>query len=325
MPNLQHHASLRQLLDMLVPHEGYTASALDAVSFMRANSALPRMPVLYQPGIVIVCSGRKRGFLGGRQYVYDARHYLVLALPLPFESETEASAAEPMLAVVVRIDMELAAELTLALGQAGAPQTQQGDDTSPSGIAATPMDTAMDDAVLRLCQVLAQPLEAAILGPGIVREIVFRVLRGPQGGAIRAALAQHSQFGRIGKALRRIHGNYTELLDVATLALAADMSMPAFHAGFKAVTGTTPMQYLKTTRLHKARLLLVQDGLNAASAAHRVGYASTTQFSREFTRLFGRSPLREAARMQHALMLHAPSDQAQASLSVPGEQPRRPG
>ena len=95
--------------------------------------------------------------------------------------------------------------------------------------------------------------------------------------------------------------------------------MPAFHAGFRQVTGTTPMQYLKTTRLHKARLLLVQDGLNAASAAHRVGYASTTQFSREFTRLFGRSPLREAARMQHVLMRHAPSShqQEQAGAAPP--------
>lgn len=307
MPDPQQNHRLRQLLDMLVPHEGYTASRLDTVSFMRANSALPRMPVLYEPGIVIVCSGRKRGFLGDQVYVYDARHYLVLALPLPFESETQASAAEPMLAVAVRIEMALAAELTLALAQSGAPLTQDG---LACGIASTPLDAALDNAVLRLCEALAQPLEAAILGPGIVREIVFRVLAGPQGGAIRAALAQHNQFGRIGKALRRIHGSYVEPLDVAMLAQEAGMSMAAFHAGFKAVTGTTPIQYLKTTRLHKARLLLVQDGLNAASAAHRVGYASTTQFSREFTRLFGRSPLREAARMQQVLMRHAPSTHA---------------
>lgn len=316
MHHPQHGDRLRQLLDILVPHEGYTASALDAVSFMRANSALPRMPVLYQPGIVIVCSGRKRGFLGDQVYVYDARHYLVLALPLPFESETQASAAEPMLAVAVRIDMALAAELSLALAQAGASPTR---DAQACGIASTPMDAPFENAVLRLCEALAQPLEAAILGPGIVHEIVFRVLAGPQGGAVRTALAQQHQFGRIGKALRHIHDNYSEPLDVATLARAASMSMPAFHASFKAVTETTPMQYLKTTRLHKARLLLVQDGLNAASAAHRVGYASTSQFSREFTRLFGRTPLREAARMQHVLMRHLPSShqQAQAEAAAP--------
>lgn len=319
MHHPQHGDRLRQLLDILVPHEGYTASSLDAVSFMRANSALPRMPVLYEPGIVIVCSGRKRGFLGDRQYVYDARHYLVLALPLPFESETQASALEPMLAVAVRIDMALAAELSLALAQSGVPPTRQAHDTAPSGIASTPMDAPFENAVLRLCEALAQPLEAAILGPGIVREIVFRVLSGPQGGAIRTALAQQHQFGRIGKALRHIHASHAEPLDVATLAKVAGMSMPAFHAAFKGVTGTTPMQYLKTTRLHKARLLLVQDGLNAASAAHRVGYASTSQFSREFTRLFGRSPLREAARMQHVLMRHLPSShqQAQAEAAPP--------
>ncbi|QBE62117.1 AraC family transcriptional regulator [Pseudoduganella lutea] len=284
------------LLERLAPHEGYTLSALPGLKFMRANESIARTPVMYDPCIVIVCQGRKRGFTGGQGYVYDAHHYLVLSVPLPFESETEASPAEPMLAVSVPIDLKVAAELVLALEQ------RHRQRAAPAGIVSTPLDERMSDTLLRLLEALQSDTEAAILGPGIVRELVYRVLVGPQGGAIHAALTQQSQFGKIGKALRRIHANYDRPIDVGTLASEAGMSLAAFHAHFKAVTQTTPIQYLKTTRLHKARLLMVQDGLNAATACHRVGYESSSQFSREFKRFFGRTPAHEAAEMKNALV-----------------------
>ncbi|MBB3221910.1 AraC-like DNA-binding protein [Massilia umbonata] len=285
------------LLERLAPHEGYTLSALPGLKFMRANGGIPRTPVMYEPCIVIVCQGRKRGFLFDTAYVYDAHHYLVLSVPLPFESETEASPAEPMLAVSVPIDLKVAAELVLALEQKHRQRAAQ-----PVGIVSTPLDDAMSDTLLRLLEALQSETDTAILGPAIVRELVYRALIGPQGGAIHAALTQQSHFGKIGKALRRIHANYDRPIDVGTLASEAGMSVAAFHAHFKAVTQTTPIQYLKTTRLHKARLLMVQDGLNAATACHRVGYESSSQFSREFKRFFGRTPAHEAAEMKNALM-----------------------
>jgi AraC-like DNA-binding protein len=285
------------LLERLAPHEGYTLSSLPGLKFMRANCAIPRTPVMYEPCIVIVCQGRKRGFVGDAAYVYDARHYLVLSVPLPFESETEASPAEPMLAVSVPIDLKVAAELVLALEERHRQRA-----APPAGILSTPLDEQMSDTLLRLLEALQTDADAAILGPGIVRELVYRVLTGPQGGAIHAALTQQSQFGKIGKALRRIHASYDRPIDVGTLASEAGMSVAAFHAHFKAVTQTTPIQYLKTTRLHKARLLMVQDGMNAATACHRVGYESSSQFSREFKRFFGRTPAHEAAEMKNALM-----------------------
>ncbi len=297
----QAHQSTRQqstiaLLEALAPGEGYTLSALEGVRFMRANAPIPRIPVLYEPSIVIVCQGRKRGYLGDAVYTYDPRHYLVLSVPLPFESETEASVHEPMLAVALRIDLQVAAELVLAL---------EGSATRadpPAGIFSTPLDEAMSDALLRLLQALQSPSDARILGPSIVRELLYRVLTGPQGGAIHASLTQHSHFGKIGKALRRIHASYDTPIDVGTLAREAGMSVPAFHNHFKAVTLTTPIQYLKTTRLHKARLLMVQDGVSAATASHLVGYESPSQFSREFKRFFGRTPAHEAAEMRNALI-----------------------
>lgn len=286
-----------RLIDQLAPLEGYTLTNLDGVRFMRSNVYLPRTPVLYEPSIVVVCQGRKRGFIGGRSYVYDAQQFLVLSVPLPFESETEATPEEPMLAISIRIDLQAAAELMLALNASSQPEL-----ATPVGICSTPLNQQLSDAVLRLLEALTSPQDAAILGPGLVREIHYRVLTGAQGPALRAALNHHSQFGKIGKALRRIHADYHHSLNVETLAEEAGMSVPAFHSHFKGVTTTSPMQYLKTTRLHKARLLMIQDGMNASTAALKVGYESTSQFSREFKRFFGRTPIEEAKVMKNALM-----------------------
>jgi len=289
------------LIDRLAPAEGYTQSLLDGVTLMRSNHPLARTPALYEPSIVIVAQGRKRGFHGGHTYVYDAQHYLVLAVPLPFEIETEASPQEPMLGIALRIDPAMTAELALSVDE-NLPHI----DVQPRTMFATPVDERIGDATVRLLEAMANPGEAKLLGQSIVREITYRVLTGEQGGSLRAALTQGGHFGRIAKALRRIHAQYDGELDVATLASEASMSVPAFHAHFKTVTATSPIQYIKAMRLHQARLLMIRNGLTAASASERVGYESASQFSREFKRLFGRSPLEEARHLKDVLSLALP-------------------
>jgi AraC-like DNA-binding protein len=290
------HVRQQRMIDLLkelAPSEGYTQSPLDSVRYMRANGPLGRTPVLYEPSIVIVCQGRKRGFFGDQVYVYDAQHYLVLSVPLPFSTETEATVDEPMLGIALRIDLAMLSDLLLTLEHADVAIAE-----APRGMVATRLDDRLAAAALRLLEALHSPVETRVLGPAIVREIAYLVLMGEQGGALRAALTSQGQFGKVAKALRRIHADYASSLDVGQLAREAGMSGPAFHAHFKAVTHTSPIQYLKSTRLHQARLLMIRQGLTAAAASARVGYESPSQFSREFKRFFGRSPVEEAGYMK---------------------------
>jgi AraC-like DNA-binding protein len=282
------------LLAALAPVEGYNLTALPDVRFLRSNRPLARTPVLYDPGIIIVCQGRKRGFLGDDIYVYDAQHYLAVSVPVPFTMETEASAAEPMLAIYLRLDFNVAADLMLQLDERGGSVLAK-----PKGMVSTPLDARLAASVLRFLETMSVPLEAEVLGPALVREIYFRVLTGEQGGSMRAALTRQGQFGKIAKAIRKIHLCFSEPLDVGQLALEANMSVPSFHSHFKAIACTSPMQYLKSTRLHQARLLMVRNDVTAAVACAQVGYESSSQFSREFKRLFGRTPVEEQ-RLVHA-------------------------
>ncbi|GGC65405.1 AraC family transcriptional regulator [Undibacterium terreum] len=289
------------LLAGLAPLEGYNLSPLADVRFLRSNRPLGRTPVLYDPGIVIVCQGRKRGYLGDDVYLYDAQHYLAVSVPVPFSMETDASAQAPMLAIYLRLDFKLAADLMLQMDRGGSANAAE-----PKGMMSSLMDKRMTASVLRFLEAMSEPLEAAVLGPALVREIYFRVLSGEQGGSIRSALSRPGQFGKISQAIRAIHTGYASPISIEQLAGDVGMSVPSFHTHFKAVTDTSPMQYLKSTRLHQARLLMLRNGATVALACHQVGYVSVSQFSREFKRLFGLSPREEVERMRQHFALPPP-------------------
>ena len=297
----QVHARMVGLLKTLAVEEGYTLTRLPGVRLLRSDRPLARTPVLYDPGIVIVCQGVKRGYLGGQVYQYDAQHYLAVSVPVPFTMETDASAQAPLLAIYLHLDLQLAADLLIELGE------QEGTPATPAqSMMSSPMQAPMQATVLRLLEALAEPLEAAVLGPALVREVYFRVLTGAQGGAMREALAMRGRFGSIGRLLRTIHAGYATTLDVGQLATEAGMSVATFHDYFRAITGTSPKQYVKSTRLHQARLLMLRQGMTAEAASLAVGYASPSQFNREFKRLFALPPAAEVARMRRSFALPPP-------------------
>ena len=288
MPTSTANRDMQALIDRLAPAEGLTTTALEGVRLFRSTRVHPRTPILYEPCIVLVCQGRKVGYLGEQVLPYDPDHFLLLTLPMPFESATFASPEEPLLGVAIPIDLGVTAELAHLLDLPALDTPSMADCISSAKV-----DAPLAESVVRLLRALEHPDEMRALGAGLLREINFRVLTGVRGDALRSALARRGAFGQVATALRRIHADFRESLDVGTLANEANLSPAAFHAQFKRLTSTSPMQYLKATRLHKARLLMIQDGVSAARAADRVGYESASQFSREFKRLFGRTPIDE--------------------------------
>lgn len=268
-------------------------SPLDGVKVMRIDDYCARSPVVYEPGIVIIAQGRKRAFLGGEVYTYDPRQYLVVSLPLPFECETEPAADGPMLGLKIRIDIQVLGELLLKAGQRPAI-----DEPPRPAIYATRLDPLLEDAACRLAECLKSPADTVILGPQIVREITWRVLSGAQGHSLRQLAAMHGKVWPLHRILQRLNDDFAEQFDVLSLASECAMSVSAFHEHFRKVTGTSPLQYLKTVRLQKARLFMAHDGLTASEAAMKVGYESASQFNREFKRLFGLPPLAEAERLR---------------------------
>lgn len=280
------HTEMATLIRQLTPDEGDTGSLWDGVRLIRMNRPVRCMPVLCERSIVIVCQGGEHGYLAGRAYHYDAQHYLVLSVPLSLSCDTDASPQEPFLAVSVRFDMTVFAELSIT----DVDDRAYAETINPLGIVSAPLDAELADTTVRLLRALTSPIQARVLAPTIVRELCLRALTGPKGREIRAALTGQSGFGRIARALHRIHTDYASKLDVGSLAREAGMSAPAFHARFKAATSASPIQYIKSVRLHQARLLMIRDDLTAAAAGARVGYGSASQFGREFKRLFGRSP-----------------------------------
>jgi AraC-like DNA-binding protein len=277
----------------LAPDEGMMSSLLEGVSFGRSNQSLPRAPVLHEPCVVIVCQGRTRGYISEQVIDWGAHEFMVVSVPIPFDAETFATPEEPLLVVKVKLDLAIMADLTLALGTAAE------SAASAESVMSALIDAPLADCVVRLLRALRSPLETRLFGTSLVREVCYRVLTGPKGPALRTALAQRGHFGQIAKALHRIQVDFHQRLDIQTLAKEVHLSEASFHAHFKAVTGTSPIQYLKAIRLHKARLLMIQDGVSVSRASNRVGYESASQFSREFKRLFGRTPI-EKQRLVHA-------------------------
>src|SRR3954454_15404171 len=291
-----HRERLARLLGEIAVEEGMQRTPVEGVEVFRATKSVPRAPIVYLPRILIVGQGRKRAFLGGETYRYDAYNYLVLSVPLPAECETEASPEEPLFLLAIHVEPSMVGEMLLELDEPSVVAP------TPRGISSTPMNEELAGAVVRLLECLKKPTDSRILGRQTVREIVYRVLQGEQGGALRALASRDDHFARIARVLRLLHAEYARQFSVEELAKKAGMSLAAFHHYFKLVTASSPLQYLKRVRLDQARRLMAHDGYNASTAARAVGYESPSQFSREFKRLFGATPVEDAEQTRARLV-----------------------
>ena len=285
---------LTEKIKRLKVNENRLNALLPDIRLLYGTQPGTRTPVMYLPGIVFLFSGHKIGYINERVFRYDTNEYLLLTVPLPFECETFATPDVPLAGIRLNVDILQLQELLMDIGE----DEYFRPDVAASGINSAVLSEEILCAAERLLDVMERPLDARILGKQIIREMLYHVLTGPRGGALLALVSRQTHFSLISRVLKHIESQYTENLSVDQLAAEANMSVSAFHHNFKSVTSTSPLQYLKTYRLHKARMLMVHDGMKASAAAMRVGYESPSQFSREFKRYFGVTPGEDLARIR---------------------------
>jgi AraC-like DNA-binding protein len=280
--------------------EAFLTTSVEGLYLFRIEHSFSRTPYSYNSEIIILAQGEKQVYLGEDVYAYDASHYLVLPVPLPAECEGITEPGKPILGLTISIDPIEVGEILREMVD-----NQKEMQSLSKGIYAAPMNEALYDATIRLLQAISDPLDRRVLAPMIKREIIYRVLQGEKGEVLQAVAHRNKRFFQIAKVLQKIHESYRNDFDVETLARELDMSSSTFHHSFKAVTDTSPLQYIKNVRLHKARTLMIQGGLNANMAAIQVGYESPSQFSREYKRFFGMTPAKDVSvlRGQHMVNL----------------------
>ena len=252
------------------------------------------------PALCVIAQGSKEVLLGDDVYRYDANNYLVTTAALPVASRvTEASEERPYLGIVLRLDPALVGSVMV---EAGHPAPR--DRASVRAFDVSPLDEGLLDAVTRLVRLQDSPAEEArFLAPLVKREIVFRLLKGEQGGRLHHIAALGGYAHRIARALERLREDFDQPLRIEDVARELGMSVSGFHHHFKAVTAMSPLQFQKQLRLQEARRLMLGEDLDAGSAGRRVGYGDASQFTREYKRLFGAPPMRDAERLREAAPL----------------------
>ncbi len=282
-------AELARKIASLVGNEEDRITEIPGVCLHRRTSPTPPCRTTYHPGIIVVAQGSKEVNLGTTSFIYDESHFLLTAVDLPIVSWVAAATDEaPCLVLSLRLDMSMVREL---LGREEIHVAETPSDSPAMSIGNTTPEFL--NACCRLLDLLNSPQDIPFLSGLIQREIIYRVLRGRVGARLRAVATLGDQSHRTAKAIAWITANYAKPLHVEELAQIASMGVSTLHHHFRILTAMSPLQYQKQLRLQSARSLMLNNGLDAASAAFEVGYESATQFNREYSRFFGQPPMRD--------------------------------
>jgi len=262
---------------------------ITGLTLYRRDKPSEPISIMYEPRICVVAQGAKRVLLGDETYVYDAHHFLITSVDIPtFAQIIKATREKPCLGLVLKLDQREISQLMVD-SNLPPPHPQQSSRGMATGEVTLPLLTAFQ----RLIDLLDEPKDIPILAPIIQREIFYRLLVGDQGARLRQMASAGSQSQQIARAIDWLKGNFTRPLRIDDLATQVNMSTSTFHHHFRALTAMSPLQYQKWLRLNEARRLMLTENQDASTAAFQVGYESPSQFSREYSRLFGDSPLRD--------------------------------
>ena len=287
------------LISRHAPRNGDYATAIGNLTFHRQSSVTESLFHAARPSVAIIAQGAKDVTLGTETFHYSRMQYLLTSVDLPVQVRVaQASEQHPHLCVVLGIDI---ADVAALLDSDSDNAAQQKILPATRGISVSDVSPELLDAMLRLVRLLDKPGEIAALAPLIRRELTYRLLNGPVGARLRHMALASSQSHQVGQAIDWIKHHYAQPLRIEHLAGMANMSMSSLHHHFKAITAMTPMQYQKLLRLQEARRLMLVEQIDAGTAGYRVGYASESQFSREYSRQFGRAPMRDVGQVRAQL------------------------
>lgn len=280
---------IAKIVDKLAPKEGYNGTELEGVILYRASRKRAREPLFHEQRIIFVAQGAKRVYLAKSVYEYNPKNFLVLSVPIPAECETLVKKGEPLLAIGVDINSAYLNQVVHMMDEyEDFPAPQSGP--IEGGLFLGQMNKDIEAILLRLVNILQSPLESSLLGEGIIKELLLRVLQQDNSDILYALTMKNTNLSKIDKALKHIHANYNQTMNVDDLSYLVNMSPSAFHRAFNDVTASSPIQYIKKIRLNRARELMLNNDYRVSEAATLVGYESSTQFSREFKRYYGSSP-----------------------------------
>ena len=267
---------------------------LKGLHFNRISTTTESVHSVSDPAFCVIAQGSKEIFLGSERYLYDTSHYLLLTAELPLVGHVlEASMKRPYLSLRLELDPTLVGSVMVEAGE-GAPQ----NPVDVKALSVGMLDADLLDAAVRLVRLLDSPAEAPFLAPLITREIVYRLWRGDQRDRLRHIATLGAYTPHIAKAIERLQQDFDHSLRIDSIARELGMSVSGFHHHFKAVTAMSPLQFQKRLRLQEARRLMLGEGLDAASAAYRVGYHDASHFNREYKSLFGLPPMRDMERLR---------------------------
>ncbi|NTV45453.1 MAG: AraC family transcriptional regulator [Chlorobiales bacterium] len=286
--------TLRNTIARLTEKGEQYITAIPGLSLFRRDEPTEPITGMYEPSICLVAQGAKRVVLGDDTYIYDAHRYLITSVHLPTVVQIiEASQEKPYLGLKLIFDQREISQLMVD-SNLPPPRPQQSSRGMATGEITLPLLTAFQ----RLIDLLAEPQDIPILAPIIQREIIYRLLVGDQGKRLRQIASAGSQSHQIARAINWLKGNFTQALRIDDLATHVGMSSSTFHHHFRSMTALSPLQFQKQLRLQEARRLMLSEHLDAASASFQVGYESPSQFSRDYSRLFGSPPLRDIVKLR---------------------------
>jgi AraC-like DNA-binding protein len=288
---------LVRLLSQYSNAEGLGTTAINGLSIFKSYTPTANFPAAYNPALCLVVQGSKALLIENERLHYVGGEFLVVSVDMPvIGTVVDASPEAPYLCMALDIVPDQLSSLVSEM--ADIDMQIAADSRSQRGLFVGTADQVLTDALLRLARLLDTPQDIALLAPLLIKEIYYRLLQGPYGASIAQCAISGSHMQRIAQVIHQIKADLSLPLRIPMLAELAHMSASSFHAHFKQVTAMSPLQYQKRLRLLEARRLLLTERSDAAHAAYHVGYESPSQFSREYSRMFGSTPRSDMANVK---------------------------